>query len=73
VPLIVDRDAGPIAAVHASWRAVIANPRPMLAWAGVVVGLMLLGALTAFLGMVLIFPLLGFGSWYAYREVIDAD
>jgi uncharacterized membrane protein len=73
VPLIVDRDAGPIAAAQASWRAVIANPRPMLAWAGVVVGLMLLGVLTAFVGMVLIFPLLGFGSWYAYRELIEAD
>ena len=73
VPLIVDRDAGPVAAALASWRAVIANPRPMLAWAGVVVGLMLVGMLTAFLGMVLIFPLLGFGSWYAYRELIDAE
>jgi uncharacterized membrane protein len=72
VPLIVDRDAGPVAAAQASWRAVIANPRAMLAWAGVVVGLMLVGALTAFLGMVLIFPLLGFGSWYAYRELIDS-
>ncbi|WP_058557223.1 DUF2189 domain-containing protein [Thiohalocapsa sp. ML1] len=72
VPLIVDRDAGPVAAAHASWRAVAANPRPMLAWAGVVVGLMLLGALSAFLAMALIFPLLGYGSWYAYRELIEA-
>jgi uncharacterized membrane protein len=72
VPLIVDRDAGPIAAAHASWRAVAANPRAMLAWAGIVVVLMLLGALSAFLAMAVIFPLLGYGSWFAYRDLIEA-
>jgi uncharacterized membrane protein len=70
VPLIVDRDAGPIAAVHASWRAVAANPKPMLLWAAIIVGLMLLGAATAFIGMLVIFPVLGYASWYAYRELI---
>lgn len=72
IPLIVDRDAGPVAAAHASWRAVITNPRQMLAWAGIVVGLMLLGVVSAFVAMVVIFPLLGYGSWYAYRDLIDA-
>lgn len=70
VPLIVDRDAGPIAGVQASWRAVTLNPRPMLRWAGIILGLMVLGALTAFVGMVLIFPLLGYASWYAYRDLV---
>jgi uncharacterized membrane protein len=73
VPLIVDRDAGPVAAAQASWRAVVANLRPMAAWAGIIVGLMLVGAATAFLAMVVIFPLLGYASWYAYRDLIDAD
>jgi len=70
VPLIVDRDAGPIAGVQASWRAVTKNPGPMLRWAGIILGLMLVGALTAFIGMVVIFPLLGYASWYAYRDLI---
>lgn len=74
VPLIVDRDAGPIAGVQASWRAVTLNPRPMLRWAGLILGLMLVGALTAFVGMVVIFPLLGYASWYAYRDLVgEAD
>ncbi|WP_462322914.1 DUF2189 domain-containing protein [Halochromatium sp.] len=72
VPLIVDRDAGPIAGVQASWRAVTMNPRPMLRWAGLILGLMLVGALTAFIGMVVIFPLLGYASWYAYRDLVGA-
>ncbi len=70
VPLIVDRDAGPIAGVQASWRAVTLNPRPMLRWAGMILGLMLIGALTAFVGMVVIFPLLGYASWYAYLDLV---
>lgn len=70
VPLIVDRDAGPVAAVQASWRAVTANPRPMLLWAAIIVGLMLLGTATAFIGMLVIFPLLGYASWHAYRDLI---
>ncbi|MEA3640724.1 MAG: DUF2189 domain-containing protein [Lamprobacter sp.] len=70
VPLIVDRDAGPIAGVQASWRAVTLNPGPMLRWAGLILGLMLVGTLTAFVGMILIFPLLGYASWYAYRDLV---
>ncbi|MBK1705358.1 DUF2189 domain-containing protein [Halochromatium glycolicum] len=70
VPLIVDRDAGPIAGVQASWRAVTLNIGPMLRWAGVIVGLMVIGALTAFVGMLVIFPLLGYASWYAYRDLV---
>jgi uncharacterized membrane protein len=70
VPLIVDRDAGPIAGVQASWRAVALNAGPMLRWAGVIVGLMVVGALTAFVGMLVIFPLLGYASWHAYRDLI---
>lgn len=70
VPLIVDRDAGPVAGVQASWRAVTLNPGPMLRWAGLILGLMLVGALTAFVGMVVIFPLLGYASWYAYRDLV---
>ncbi|MBK1620654.1 hypothetical protein CKO42_19915 [Lamprobacter modestohalophilus] len=70
VPLIVDRDAGPIAGVQASWRAVTLNPAPMLRWAGLILGLMIIGALTAFVGMVVIFPLLGYASWYAYRDLV---
>jgi uncharacterized membrane protein len=73
VPLIVDRDAGPVAAAQMSWRAVVANLRPMTAWAGIIVGLMLIGVVTAFLAMVVIFPLLGYASWYAYRDLIHAD
>lgn len=70
VPLIVDRDAGPIAGVQASWRAVTLNPKPMLRWAGLILGLMVIGALTAFIGMIIIFPLLGYASWYAYRDLV---
>lgn len=70
VPLIVDRDAGPIAAVHASWRAVLQNAGPMLRWAAAILALMAVGALTAFVGMLVIFPLLGYASWFAYRDLI---
>lgn len=72
VPLIVDRDAGPVAAVQASWRAVTRNTGPMLRWASVIVGLTAVGALTAFIGMLVIFPVLGYASWHAYCDLIGA-
>ena len=72
VPLIVDRDAGPVAAVQVSWRAVTHNVGPMLRWAGVIVGLIAVGALTAFISMLVIFPLLAYASWHAYRDLIGA-
>jgi len=71
IPMIIDRDAGPIDAVLASVRAVRANWAPMALWAGLIVALTGLGILTWFVGMVVLFPLLGYATWYSYRAVLQ--
>ena len=43
----------------------------MLIWAGLIVGLVLLGFITNFLGMIVVFPLLGHATWRAYRELVE--
>jgi uncharacterized membrane protein len=70
-PLLVDRDVDFVTAMTTSVRAVMANPRPMLAWAVVVGADLAVAFATAFVALVVIFPLLGHTTWHLYRRMID--
>lgn len=70
-PLLLDRDVGAFVAVETSFRAVLANPLPMLAW-GVIVGAgLFLGALPLFVGLALVIPIFGHATWHLYRKVVE--
>ena len=69
-PLLLDRDVGLVAAVQTSIRAVAANPGAMAAWGLIVAGGLVLGSLPAFLGLVIIMPVLGHATWHLYRKVV---
>jgi uncharacterized membrane protein len=71
MPLLLDRHVTALDAVLASWRVVMANPVPMAVWAALLMGLTLFGFVTAFIGMIVVIPLLGHASWHAYRDLID--
>ena len=73
LPMILDRDADAITAALSSANAVLRNKPAALVWGVIVVGLVLVGFATGFLGFVVIFPLLGHATWHAYRETIDAS
>ncbi|KKB78775.1 cytochrome C oxidase subunit I [Devosia soli] len=69
-PLLLDRDVGAYVAVETSFRAVMHNFVPMLAW-GLIVGIsVFLGALTLFVGLAVILPILGHATWHLYRLTI---
>ena len=69
-PLLLDRDVGAYVAVETSVRAVMHNLVPMLAW-GVLVGVAIfLGALTLFVGLAVILPILGHATWHLYRLTV---
>jgi len=51
--------------------AMLCLPLPMLLWAGIIAALVALSVLTAFAGLVLVFPLLGLASWRAYRDLVE--
>jgi uncharacterized membrane protein len=74
LPMIVDRRADPVTALLTSLAAVRRNPLALLIWAAVIAGLTGLGFLTGFIGLIVIFPLLGHATWHAYRElVVEAE
>ena len=69
-PLLLDRDVGPVVAVRTSLRAVAANPVPMAAWGLTVAVLLVAGSLPIFIGLAVVMPLLGHGTWHLYRKVV---
>lgn len=73
VPLLLDKEVDAVTAMVTSVRAVSANPGPMLLWAAIIAGHMALGLATFFVGLVVIFPLLGHATWHAYRDLVVTD
>lgn len=70
LPMLLDRDMGAMAAIQASIEAVMANRRTMAIWGFIVVGGLALGALPAFVGLAIVFPILGHATWHLYRKVV---
>lgn len=74
IPLLLDRpDVTLMQAVLTSWKTVLVNPKPMAMWAALVMGFTLLGLCSALLGLVYVIPMLGHGSWYAYRDLVGVE
>jgi uncharacterized membrane protein len=73
MPLLLDRKVSVLQAVLTSWKTVLTHPLPMVFWAFLIMGFSLLGLFSMFLGLILIVPMLGHGSWHAYRQLIDAS
>ena len=73
MPLLLDRRVTLLQAVQTSWKVVLANPIPMGLWSAIIMLLTLLGLTTAFLGLIVVIPVLGHASWYAYRDLVDAS
>ena len=69
-PLLLDRDAGLHTAVRTSVRAVAANPGPMAVWGLIVAGGLVIGSIPAFLGLIIVMPVLGHATWHLYRKVV---
>jgi len=69
-PLLLDQDVGLDTAVSTSVKAVIANPGPMAVWGLTVAGLLVLGSIPAFIGLVVVIPVLGHATWHLYRKLV---
>ena len=69
-PLLIDRPVGVVTAVSTSLRAVVANPLPMAVWGMIVAGSLVLGSIPAFLGLIIVLPVLGHATWHLYRRVV---
>jgi uncharacterized membrane protein len=69
-PYLLDQDVGLDTAVSTSVKAVIANPGPMAVWGLTVAGLLVLGSIPAFVGLVVVVPVLGHATWHLYRKLV---
>ena len=70
IPYILDKDVDFISAMSTSYQTVTANPAAMFVWAGAIVLLTAFGIATAFIGLAVIFPVLGYATWHSYRELV---
>lgn len=71
IPMIVDRDASPFAAIAASARSVTHNWPAMSIWAALIVILSAVGIATLFAGFIVLFPILGYATWHSYRAMLE--
>ncbi|MEW6120178.1 MAG: DUF2189 domain-containing protein [Pseudomonadota bacterium] len=71
LPFILDRKVDAITAAVSSFNAVLRNRKPMLLWAALIGSAVLLGFATAFVGFIVLLPLIGHATWHAYVETLD--
>lgn len=70
VPMIIDRHVDAGTAMRMSLRVATRDFPAMVVWALLITGLVLAGFATWLLGMIVIFPLLGHATWFAYRDTV---
>lgn len=73
LPMIMHRDVDSVTAIVTSINAVLRNKFPMLLWLGIIMAGLMIGFVTAFVGLIIILPVIGYGAWHGYLETIDAS
>ncbi|WP_374620647.1 DUF2189 domain-containing protein [Devosia sp.] len=66
MPLLLDTELDFVTALITSFQSVARSPLPMLGWGVTVTALTLLALAPAFLGLVVIMPVLGHATWHLY-------
>jgi uncharacterized membrane protein len=73
LPMLMHRDVDSITAIVTSINAVLRNKRAMVVWLTLIVVSLLVGVVTAFVGLIAIVPIIGYAAWHGYLETIDAE
>jgi len=58
-------------AVWTSVNAVTANPGPLALWGLIIAAALVIGSIPAFLGLIIVMPVLGHATWHLYRKVVE--
>jgi len=69
-PLLMTEPVDVVTAATVSVGACRKNPKVMALWASLIVGGMVLGFVTLFFGLVIMFPLVGHATWHAFRDLL---
>ncbi len=70
LPMVMDRNADMVTCCVSSVNAVLRNKKTMLLWSALLVVFTALGIVTAFLGFLVVIPVLGYATWHGYEETI---
>ncbi|MGI3210381.1 DUF2189 domain-containing protein [Roseovarius tibetensis] len=71
-PMLIDRRAGIPVAVMTSIKVARTSPRIVATWGLIVAVAMLAGTVPAFLGLMVVLPILGHATWHLYRIAVPA-
>ena len=69
-PMLLDREVDFVTAMLTSIRTVLASPFVMLCWGVFVVVCVFVSAIPAFIGLIVVLPILGHATWHLYRRLI---
>ena len=71
--MIMDRKTDMVTGVITSVNAVLRNKPAFFVWACLIGVCLLIGFATAYIGLAVLLPVLGYATWHGYRESIDAS
>jgi uncharacterized membrane protein len=69
IPMLLDKRVDALTAMGRSLALVWHNLPVMLTWGAIVLALFLASLATGLLGLIVVFPLVGHGTWHAYRAL----
>ena len=69
IPMLLDERKDALTAMGTSMALFWNNLPVMLTWGAIVLGLFLVSLATGLVGLIVVFPLLGHGTWHAYRAI----
>jgi uncharacterized membrane protein len=71
LPLLMDREIDFVTAMITSFGTVRQNPVVMLTWGVIIAVLVFAAMLPAFLGLLVVLPVLGHATWHLYRRALS--
>lgn len=73
MPMLLDSEKDFVSAIIASFQSVFRSPIPMLGWGVIVTLSAIVAMLPAFLGLIVVFPILGHATWHLYTRAVVRD
>jgi uncharacterized membrane protein len=68
LPLLLEKEVDFVTAILLSLKTVAANFGVMVIWAGIIAVLTVAALVPAFLGLLIVLPVLGHATWHLYRR-----
>jgi uncharacterized membrane protein len=71
MPLLLDRDPDVVSAMIVSFKTIQQSPKVMIGWGVFIAILTLIALVPAFLGLLVVLPVLGHATWHLYVRAVE--